>query len=72
MVSGEQEGKKVVLQFPQEGSQDIAAHQLSFKYYQRIDKVIKLPPEFHLESVQVRVFEKGAQEPKVKQTVSLS
>lgn len=72
VVSGEQDGKKVVLQFPQEGSPDVAAHQLNFKYYQRIDKVIKLPLEMRIESVQVRVFEKGAQEPKVKQTVGLS
>ncbi len=72
VVNGEQDGRKVVLQFPQENSsQDVAAYQLSFKYYQRVDKVFKLPPEMVLESVQVRVFEKGMQEPKVKQTVDL-
>ncbi len=73
LINGEQDGRKVVLQFPQEDSpRDVAAHQLSFKYYQRVDKVIKLPPEMRLESVQVRVFEKGVQEPKIKQTVGLS
>lgn len=72
VVNGEQDGKKVVLQFPQEGSPEAAAHQLSFKYYQRVDKVIKLPLGMHVESVQVRVFERGVQEPKAKQTVSLS
>ncbi|MDO8989182.1 MAG: hypothetical protein Q7U91_06070 [Sideroxyarcus sp.] len=72
VVNGEQDGNKVVLQFPQEDSpQDVASHQLSFKYYQRVDKAIKLPAEMKLESVQVRVFEKGMQEPKIKQTVSL-
>ena len=72
VVNGEQDGNKVVLQFPQEDSpQDVASHQLSFKYYQRIDKVIKLPPEMTLESVQVRVFEKGMQEPKITRTVDL-
>lgn len=72
VVNGEQDGRKVVLQFPQAGSPtEVAAHQLSFKYYQRIDKVFKLPPDMQLESVQVRVFEKGMQEPRIKQTVEL-
>jgi hypothetical protein len=72
VVNGEQDGNKVVLQFPQENSpQDVASYQLSFKYYQRIDKVFKLPPGMTVESVQVRVFEKGVQEPKIKQVVNL-
>jgi hypothetical protein len=72
VVSGEREGNKVVLQFPQVNSpSDVAAHQLSFKYYQRVDKVFKLPPDMVLDNVQVRVFEKGLQEPKIKQTVNL-
>lgn len=72
VVNGEQDGKKVVLQFPQENSpSDVAAYQLSFKYYQRVDKGFKLPPEMKLESVQVRVFERGVQEPKVQQMVNL-
>ncbi len=72
LVNGEQDGKKVMLQFPQENSPEVAAHQLSFKYYQRIDRVFKLPSDMRIENVQVRVFEKGAREPKVKQTVGVS
>ncbi len=72
LVNGEQDGKKVVLQFPQENSPEVAASQLGFKYYQRVDRVFKIPPDMRLESVQVRVFEKGAREPKVKQTIGLS
>jgi len=73
IVNGEQDGKKVVLQFPRENSpQDVVAHQLNFKYYQRVDKVFKLPPEMKVEAVQVRVFEKGVQEPKIKQTVNFT
>jgi hypothetical protein len=72
VVEGQQDGRKVVLQFPLENSpQDVTAYQLSFKYYQRIDKVFKLPPEMKLESVDVRVFEKGMHEPKIKQLVNL-
>jgi hypothetical protein len=72
VVNGEQDGRKVVLQFPQENiPQDVSAYQLSFKYYQRVDKVIKLPHEMKLEGVQVRVFERGMQEPRIKQMVDL-
>lgn len=72
LVSGVQAGNKVVLQFPTENSPEVEASKLSFKYYQRIDRVFKIPPDFRIESVQVRVFEKGSHEPKVKQTVELS
>ncbi len=72
VVNGERDGNKVVLQFPQANSpQDVTSYQLSFKYYQRVDKVIKLPPEVTLDSVEVRVFERGMQEPKVTRTVGL-
>jgi len=72
LVNGEQAGQKVVLQFPQQTVSEVAAHHLSFKYYQRVDRVFRLPAEMHVDSVEIRVFEKGMQEPKVKQTVLLS
>jgi len=72
VVNGEQDGQKVVLQFPHKAATEVAAHHLNFKYYQRVDRVFKLPPELHIDSVEIRVFEKGVQEPKVKQTVLLS
>ena len=45
---------------------------LSFRYYRRIEQSIQLPPDAQLESVQVRIFEQGKSEPKVRQSVSLS
>jgi len=45
---------------------------LSFRYYQRIEQTIQLSADAQLESVQVRVFERGADEPKVRQSVSPS
>jgi hypothetical protein len=72
LVSGEQDGKKVMLQFPKDGADEVADYQLSFKFYQRVEKSFTLPPEMKVESVQVRVFDKGAREPKVKQSVGLS
>jgi len=72
VVNADQDGEKVVLQFPQQDVKEIAAHRLNFKYYQRVDRVFKLPVEMHIDSVEIRVFEKGMQEPKAKQTVLLS
>ena len=46
--------------------------QLNFRYYQRIEQHIQLPPEAQLENIQVRIFEKGVVEPKVRQNVNPS
>lgn len=57
--------------FPQDASGN-AQFQLGFKYYQRVEQSIQLPPDAELESVQVRIFEQGTVEPKVRQNVSPS
>ena len=74
-------GERSVVVFPQENTApentpghagEDAAYQLNFKYYQRIKRSFQLPPEMSVESVQVRIFEQGSGEPKVKQSVNLS
>jgi Family of unknown function (DUF6776) len=65
-------GKQSVLVLPQKNSPDAASYQLNFKYYQRVERSFQLPPEMSLESLQVRVYEHGESEPKIKQDVSLS
>ena len=45
---------------------------LNFKYYQRVEQSIQLPRGAQLENVQVRIFEQGTSEPKVRQSVNLS
>jgi cell division protein FtsB len=73
IVNAIKDGKKVVIQFPAENNaQDAAAYQLNFKYYQVIDRTFKVSPEISIESVQVRVYERGVREPKVIQSVGLS
>lgn len=57
--------------FPQEDNPN-AQFKLSFRYYRRVEQSIQLPSDAHLESVQVRIFERKATEPKVRQTVVLS
>lgn len=73
VVNGERDGEKVVLQFPAEHAlSEAAGYELNFKYYQRVDKLLKLPPDFKIDEVQVRVFEKGIPEPRAKQVVSFA
>lgn len=57
--------------FPQ-GAAENAQFQLNFKYYQRIEQSIQLPQDVRLENVQVRIFEQGMHEPKLRQSVDLS
>jgi hypothetical protein len=71
LVNGDQGGKKVVVQLPQNAA-EVAGYRLNFKYYQSLERVFKIPAEIHIDSVEIRIFEKGMQEPKVKQTVQLS
>ncbi len=64
-------GQSSTLVFPQEESGN-APFKLSFRYYRRVEQSIELPPDAKLDSVQVRIFEQGDTEPKVRQSVSLS
>jgi septal ring factor EnvC (AmiA/AmiB activator) len=62
-------GQRTTQIFPATGEVD-AQFKLNFKYYQRIEQTLHLPAAVQLESVQVRVFELDAREPKVRQNVS--
>lgn len=64
-------GQRSTLLFPQDASGN-AQFQLAFKYYLRVEKSLQLPPGAEVESVQVRIFEQGVREPKLRQNVSLS
>ncbi len=69
IVSLQQEGKKVVMAMPVENDK---SHDLSFKFYQRIEGSFKVPPDSVVDSLQVRIFEKGAAEARLTETVNLS
>jgi len=64
-------GQRTTHLFPQDAPEN-AQFKLSFKYYQRVEQSIQLPQDAQLEEIQVRIFEQGASEPKVRQDVSLS
>ena len=77
LVRAQHNGKKVVVVFPPENAEpknvaEDAAYKLNFKYYQRVEHGFRLPPEMTVESVQVRIFERGISDPKIKQDVRLS
>lgn len=63
-----QDGQNTTYVFPQDESGN-AQFKLNFKYYQRIEQSIQLSPDAQLDNVQVRIFEQGAAEPKVRQDV---
>lgn len=66
-----QNGRKTTRLFPS----DLSGHDqfgINFKYYQRLEQNIKLSPDVQLQSIQVRVFEHGVSEPRVRQSVNLS
>lgn len=64
-------GQRTTHLFPQDASEN-AQFQLSFKYYRRVEQSIQLPQDALLEDIQVRIFEQGASEPRVRQSVDLS
>jgi hypothetical protein len=72
VVNGQKNGDRAVVVIPGEKDTEVAAYQLDFKYYLRVERTFKLPAGMTLESLQVRVYERGANEPKVKLDASLS
>jgi hypothetical protein len=72
VVNIRRNNERSVLLFPQPDSPDAKTYQLDFKYYERVERSFQLPPDAVLESVQVRVFERGTSEPKVRQDATLS
>lgn len=67
-----QNGKKAVMSLPGDGQKNAQAFSVHFKYYQRIEGSFRLAPDTVLESLQIRVFENGAVDAKITQTVNLS
>ena len=67
----QQDGKRVLINLPEDQPETAMALKLSFKYYQRIDAVVRVPPGSVARTLQVRVFQAGNNQPKLTQTVNL-
>lgn len=65
-----QNGRKLTRIFPSEGS-GLERFKIKFKYYQRLERNLQLQPDVQLQSVQVRLYDKGSHEPRVRQSISL-
>lgn len=65
-----QNGEKMVLPLTSETPSKM--FDVSFRFYQRVENTFRLPQEAIVESMQVKVFEKGAAQAKLMQTVNLS
>lgn len=65
-----QNGRRTNRLFPSEQS-GLAQFKLNFKYYQRLEQDLRLSPDSQMQSIQVRLFEQGEREPKVRQSVNL-
>lgn len=65
-----QNGKKATRLFPS-GESGHEQFPLKFKYYQRLEQNLTIPPDAQLQSVQVRLFDQGAHEPRARQSVNL-
>jgi len=71
LVTGEQAGKKVAYSFPEMAPGKSQPIKVSFKYYQRLEGAFQLPAGLLPKSVQIRVFEAGATQPKWTKIVNL-
>ncbi len=67
-----QNGQKSVMTIPDENESKLQAYNINFKYYQRVEGSFRVEHGAVATSVQVRVYENGASEAKLMQTVNLS
>lgn len=65
-----QNGRKISQLFPSSSS-GLEQFQVKFKYYQRLEQNLRLSPDAQLQSIQVRFFESGAKEARVRQSADL-
>jgi hypothetical protein len=69
-VNFEQNGQRMVM--PLAGESPSKMLDVRFKFYQRVERSFRMPPEATVESMQVKVFENGIAQAKLMQTVNLS
>lgn len=72
VVNLEHGDRKFVLSLPPEDQKNAREYQVNFKFFQRVEGTFRVAPGTTVKSLQVRVFESGANAPKLSQTVSIS
>jgi len=71
VVSMQEAGRNVMMSFPQPADAGAAAFRLAFKYFRRVEGTFRVSPNAKVESVQVRVYENGSDQPRATHTVAL-
>jgi hypothetical protein len=66
-----EDGHNAMITVPGPAEADAANFRLGFKHFQRIDGVFRVNPKAKVASVQLRVYETGAAEPRVTQNATL-
>jgi hypothetical protein len=62
-------GRSAMISFPGQGDAGAGAFKLGFKYFERVQGAFRVSPKAKVESVQVRVYEAGASEPRTTHSV---
>jgi hypothetical protein len=71
VVTLQEGGQSAMMSFPEPGDAAATAFKLAFKYFRRVEGTFRVNPKAKVESVQVRVYETGSNQPRVTQAVSL-
>ena len=71
VVSLTDEGRSAMITVPGSAEANAANFRLNFKYFQRIDGIFRVNPKAKVASVQLRVYETGAPEPRVTKSATL-
>jgi hypothetical protein len=71
VVSLQEGGQSAMMSFPEPADAGAAAFRLAFKYFRRVEGTFRVNPKAKVESVQVRVYESGTNQPRATHTVSL-
>jgi hypothetical protein len=71
VVSLTEGGRSAMMSFPEQADASAAAFKLGFKYFQRVEGTFRISPKAKVESVQVRVYEGGATQPRATHSVTL-
>jgi len=72
IVNLEQGDRQIVVRLPPESEKKVKDYELSFKFFQRVEGTFKVSPDAVLKSMEVRVFENGATQPKLTKNATVS
>ena len=71
VVNMQEGGRNAMMSFPEPGDAAAAAFRLAFKYFRRVEGTFRVNPKAKVESVQVRVYETGSNQPRATHAVTL-